>query len=848
MDPARSRAELHIVRGVGAKALLIACMAAVFAVVPVSVAAADDARYALANGCYGLKSNSAGKFVVKGSDGRYAATTVDAGGAEPFRMKATELGAYMFYGKQGDFLGASGDRAASQPRPDANADWRVDGKKDAFRIELIGGGKALAVDGDGNLVVTDSAAAGERGLFAFAGAQGCPAFPEVETNVDGDPSKGATSFGETRGLVDAHMHMMAFEFLGGKAHCAKPWDRFGVTQALVDCADHEPGGAGAALENVLSYGTPARQHDTVGWPTFKDWPAYRSLTHEQSYYKWLERSWRSGQRVFVNLLVDNAQLCEIYPLRKEGNDCNEMNGVRLQARRLRELENYVDAQSGGPGKGWFRIVTNPFEARKVVNEGKLAVVMGIEISKLFDCGVYNDAPDPGCDTQQIDNQLDEVYRLGVRDMEMVNKFDNALAGVAGDNGQTGIAVNSANKRETNKFWEMQTCEIGSDPNARDREQTTGGPATSQDQIFGAVVQQNAPIGFVPIYPDPPHCNRQGLSPLGVHLANRMMDKGMMIDPDHLSVRARNHLLSVIEARKYSGVVSSHSWSTLDAMPRIYKLGGFVTPYAGNSTTFVDAWRATKPLRDKRFYFGFGYGADANGFGAQGGPRAGAEANPVTYPFKSYDGKQTIRQQKSGERVYDINKDGVANYGLYPDWIEDLRKVGGNEIVDDMGRGSEAYLQMWERADGVPAQKCVQSRVKFLRTGFTRMRLGDSVEKLLRRAGQPAARPGRAWSYCSGRGDGGTVTPVLSDGGRLEVIVSAARFHKSAGVGPGARSTRLRGSRYKRFGRGVYVRSAGRGARFVYVVKKGRVTHAGIASKAAAKNAKTLRGYLAQAGL
>ncbi|MEA2462116.1 MAG: hypothetical protein QOH90_2293, partial [Actinomycetota bacterium] len=513
-----------------------------------SAASSDNDRYALANGCYGLKSNAAGKYAVKGADGRYTATGADVAGGEPFRMKATELGSYMLFGKAEDFLGASGDRAASQPRPDANADWRVTGTDGNFRLTLPDAGKALAVDDSGNLVLVAAAAAGDKGVFSFGAAQGCSTFPEVETNVDGEPSKGATPFGETRGLVDAHMHMMAFEFLGGRAHCAKPWDRFGVTVALVDCPDHGPGGAGAALESVVSYGTPAHPHDPVGWPTFKDWPAYRSLTHEQAYYKWLERSWRSGQRVFVNLLVDNAQLCELYPLRKEGNDCNEMNTVRQEAKDLYDLQNYIDAQYGGPGKGWFRIVKTPFEARKVINDGKLAVVMGIEISKLFDCGVYNDAPDPGCDTQAIDTQLEAVYQLGVRDMELVNKFDNALSGVAGDGGQTGVAVNAANKRETNKFWEMQTCEIGSDPHAHDREQTTGGPVTSQDQLLGAVVQENAPIGLVPIYPDPPHCNRQGLTPLGVHLVNRMMDKGMMIDPDHMSVRARNHLLSVVEAR------------------------------------------------------------------------------------------------------------------------------------------------------------------------------------------------------------------------------------------------------------------------------------------------------------
>ena len=27
------------------------------------------------------------------------------------------------------------------------------------------------------------------------------------------------------------------------------------------------------------------------------------------------------------------------------------------------MQDYIDAQFGGPGKGWYRIVTNPLEAR-----------------------------------------------------------------------------------------------------------------------------------------------------------------------------------------------------------------------------------------------------------------------------------------------------------------------------------------------------------------------------------------------------------------------------------------------------------------------------------------------------
>src|SRR5829696_7030681 len=290
-------------------------------------------------------------------------------------------------------------------------------------------------------------------------------------------------------------------------------------------------------QNTISYGNPAGTHDPVGWPTFKDWPHHESLTHEQTYYKWVERSWRGGLRLFVNLLVDNEVLCTAYPLKK--NSCNEMDGVRLQARRMRELEAYIDAQNGGPGKGWFRIVTNPFEARRVMNEGKLAVVLGIEVSKLFDCGVFLEQPE--CDAAKIDRNLDEVYDLGVRDMELVNKFDNALAGVAGDNGTTGVIVNNGNKAETGSYWDMETCK--GPPDESDREQPTPF-GHNHDDLIGNGLAAFTQSGVTPVYGPAPHCNRRGLSPLGDFAVNKMIDKRMVIDPDHLSVLARKQLLPI----------------------------------------------------------------------------------------------------------------------------------------------------------------------------------------------------------------------------------------------------------------------------------------------------------------
>jgi hypothetical protein len=70
---------------------------------------------------------------------------------------------------------------------------------------------------------------------------------------------------------------------------------------------------------------------------------------------------------------------------------------------------------------------------------------------------------------------------------------------------------------------------------------------------------------------------------------------------------------------------------------------------------------------------------------------------VTYPYTSFDGSTTMYQNRWGQRLWDFNADGGSQYGLFPDWIEDMSHVGGHEVVDDLVRGAEAYLQMWERA-------------------------------------------------------------------------------------------------------------------------------------------------------
>jgi hypothetical protein len=265
---------------------------------------------------------------------------------------------------------------------------------------------------------------------------------------------------------------------------------------------------------------------------------------------------------------------------------------------------------------------------------------------------------------------------------------------------------------------------------------------------------------------------------------------MIVELDHMDAKMADATLSILEGRRYSGVISAHSWDSPQENPRIYNLGGFVTPIAGASPqAFLDQWRASLQIRNKRFYngTGFGYGADMNGLAEQTQPTSGT---PISYPFKSYDGRVTFTRETWGQRVFDINKDGVANYGMYPDWLQELQVLAGRPILDDMFHGAEAYLEMWERAYGVPANGCLASSGRFRRTGVGRIRLGQSFQSLLYAAGQPSARPGRSYRYCVTGGK--QLTVVFDKRGRVAMVITNARgYRRGFGSRLGRRFVRVR---------------------------------------------------------
>ena len=683
-------------------------------------------RYALANGCYAIQSNANQQFIaVSLVSTDYHADEVQPHHGEPFFLKATGLGRYLLMDTAErvlSFSDTNGTPVIVQMEDITDgAEWDIEVVDGAYLLSSVLVDQQLSVDSeDGRLTLTNTSLNTSRSLktsntlnslntinslnnnranqFQFIPAEGCIEYPEAELNVEGNVLVDDDPDSPVWGIADSHIHITAYEFIGGRINHGAPFHRFGLPHALDDCMPiHGPFGSTAIMESVLSFDTLFTTHETRGYPTFNDWPKSNSTTHHQTYYRWIERTYKAGVRLLVNQLVANETLCELYPYRDYG--CDEMESVDLQLQRIHEMQDYIDAQHGGPGKGWFRIVSSPEDARTVIKSGKLAVLLGIESSELFGC--HSKQGEEGCTRESIDASLDKYYDLGVRSFFPVHEFDNSIGG-SGLFKPSEIFLNIGNRVNTGHYYDVEECP----EEEYDHKQPSFFPSSDASpmkeilQFFGNLVSS-----ILPSYDQSlaSHCNTRGISELGEYMIQRMMDKGVIIETDHMSAKMRNQVLTMAEIRGYSGLISGHSSSggrtTETQTIRLRDLGGLIYPLPKGAEIYADdIRRLTAIMLEGEYHVGIGFGSDVNGFAHLPKVREGNESNPVEYPFTSFDGRFEIDRQVTGERIFDINTDGVAHYGLYPDFIEDMRKTGlTDEEMAPLFQSAEAYLQMWERA-------------------------------------------------------------------------------------------------------------------------------------------------------
>ncbi len=242
-----------------------------------------------------------------------------------------------------------------------------------------------------------------------------------------------------------------------------------------------------------------------------------------------------------------------------------------------------------------------------------------------------------------------------------------------------------------------------------------------------------------------HCNAGGLTPIGDALIRGLIRKKMILDVDHMSAKMLGHVLDIVEEEGYP-VVSGHSEFldisrgqrraervlTSDFADRIRNLGGMFAPIlaqkttddtiafgttvanncSGSSKSWAQAYLYTvDKMKGGSLPPAVAIGSDLNGGIESIGPRFGsdacdgealevaAQATRVNYPFVAHGraASQTFSPLRTGNRTWDINTDGVANVGLLPDFIQDLKNVGlSDDDLAPLFRSAEHYVAMWER--------------------------------------------------------------------------------------------------------------------------------------------------------
>jgi Membrane dipeptidase (Peptidase family M19) len=206
---------------------------------------------------------------------------------------------------------------------------------------------------------------------------------------------------------------------------------------------------------------------------------------------------------------------------------------------------------------------------------------------------------------------------------------------------------------------------------------------------------------MPTYPPGPQCNTKGLTRLGGYLIRQLIKQHMLIEADHLSERARARVLEIAEAHHYP-LISSHTGTggvwTPSQLERLYAIGGFATATPDTAPELATKILGLRPGSIPQHSFGVPLGTDTGGFSSLPGPREDAGQRPLQYPFRAFHCDITFQRQRTGQRVYDLNADGVAHYGLLADLIADVRQQpDGEKATRVLFRSSETYVRMWRHA-------------------------------------------------------------------------------------------------------------------------------------------------------
>ena len=513
-----------------------------------------------------------------------------------------------------------------------------------------------------------------------------------------------------QGIADLHLHMFAEEaFGGGWFHGSHKGP---AEEALAPCDGGEPGdharlqadlgpllgtcdditlselGALVPLISVIagdgggevigeyistipgSTGDTGKHDDrTSGWPDLTGWPRWDVIAHQQVWEGHLRDAYDAGLRVEVVSAVSFDWLCRaIAPENLVRPQCDEMDDVRLQ---LQQAHDFVARND------WAEIALTPADARRIVSEDRLAIILSIEASHIMGKGDWR-------------AQLDEFYELGVRTLQPVHQLNSRFAGAAPHNTIFHIAQYAEN------------CHIDEDC-----------------ALTGATVT----LGFDL---DKDCKNVLGLTDEGKQLITEMMDRGMLIDVAHMSEKGVGDVRDLVVARDHYPIYLSHGHFR-DIMTKdrqreekttpqwiaqlVRQTGGLIGLRTGpeemntyDPSPVANTCHGSARSFAQAYDFGrlglkvpLALGSDLNGFIQQVRPRFGPDACSASFPTEARCQAKDEAMAGPPPLGTAFDESGFGHIGLITDLLADLDQLGSDTAP--LRNSADNFVRMWERAAG-----------------------------------------------------------------------------------------------------------------------------------------------------
>jgi microsomal dipeptidase-like Zn-dependent dipeptidase len=534
------------------------------------------------------------------------------------------------------------------------------------------------------------------------------------------------------GYADLHCHPMAHLAFGGRVRgrslfWGKPLPA--VESALPSChCAHSVFGLPWSFWSVLPLGLE-REFIRGGYDSFETWPRPVTTIHQQMHVSQVKRAWCSGLRLLVSCAMNNELLADKYHCVRP----RSLDDITVRA-QLRATD--VMARQN---PGWIRIVKTPEEARRAISENKLAIVLAVEIDSIVGASMRRESQWNAVD---VDAAIDKWWTRGVRMITPIHLADNALGGCAVYNKFFNFLNHyliSKHAPKLPKPWFLEVVDAATVPGAE------GVNFVLKDtpllsSIYGS--------DDVPSYGDVSgtgHANRRGLSEAGKDFIKAMMVRGMIIDVEHMSTRSLRDTLEIATELDYP-IISSHTsirklavkgvgqksgtsivaheamrsdedLKTIREIGGVLGIGAHVGPTIHREIDDSSNWMVSYRYALESLGFkSVGIGTDMNGLAQTPGPRFDRNRDwdpaprwpPDCVRQIAYDkdrvplANRILDRAQLGRRRYDFNLDGLAHYGLLPDFTLDVALSLGEgdtpdcESMKPFFSSARAFVDAWSK--------------------------------------------------------------------------------------------------------------------------------------------------------